>query len=176
VGFAETASAAEHEFCTWQHARSPGEKGTGQFGPQQGALIAAPAGATPRPKPACSASTNASKAIIPFRTLSTYDVPLTLAITSLMQIFSATTSLPVQLRRTLIRWIPNRTGARSEFAATLARSRWQFSDVYGFGYALAGSSISTGTSRRLEAYWAVRITVVAECKPGFQVERCDCSR
>src|SRR5579863_8605438 len=42
-GFAEIASAEEPEVCTWQQAPPPAGKGTGQFGPQQGALIAAPA-------------------------------------------------------------------------------------------------------------------------------------
>jgi len=155
VGFAETASAAEPEFCTWQQARSPAEKGTGQFGPQQGALIATSACATALPKPACSASTNASKAMIPFRTGLTYDVPLTVAITSLMQIFSATTSVSVQSAENTDQVDPESNRFALGVRRGFARSRWQFSDVNGFGCALAGDSISTGTSRRPDAYWAL---------------------
>src|ERR1700739_391438 len=65
LGLAETASAAAPEFCTWQQARSPAEDGTGQFAPQQGALITTPACATPQPKPAWSATKSASIANIP---------------------------------------------------------------------------------------------------------------
>jgi hypothetical protein len=67
-GFAEIASASTPEFCTSQHPRSPTEGETGQFAPQQGPLIAACASALSQPKPACSASTNASKAMTHLRT------------------------------------------------------------------------------------------------------------
>jgi len=69
IGLPEATSAAAPESCTWQHARSPAE-GTGQFAPQQGALIAAAAWAIPQPKPTCSASTNANSAMIAFLTKS----------------------------------------------------------------------------------------------------------
>ncbi len=66
---AERASAAALESCIWQHDRSPAAEGTGQFEPQQGALIAASACAIPQVTPtACSASTSASNARIPFFT------------------------------------------------------------------------------------------------------------
>ena len=69
LGEPEMASAAASEFCTWQHARSPTEEGTGQFAPQQGASIDATlACAIPQPRPACSASTSAINARIPFFT------------------------------------------------------------------------------------------------------------
>jgi hypothetical protein len=65
LALAETTSAAAPEFCTWQQARSPAEGWAGQFTPQQGALIANEHCAVPPARPAWSATTSASKAIIP---------------------------------------------------------------------------------------------------------------
>jgi hypothetical protein len=53
----------------WQHARSPVEEGTGQFGPQQGVLKAASDCAMPQFTPTVwSAITNARNAKISFLT------------------------------------------------------------------------------------------------------------
>jgi hypothetical protein len=70
IGLPQATSAAAPESCIWQHARSPAVEGTGQFAPQQGALIAAAAWAIPQPKPTCSASTSANSATIAFLTKS----------------------------------------------------------------------------------------------------------
>jgi hypothetical protein len=70
IGLPGTTSATAPESCTWQHARSPAEEGTGQFAPQQGALIAVAACAIPHPKPTCSASASANRAMIAFLTKS----------------------------------------------------------------------------------------------------------
>jgi hypothetical protein len=70
IGLPEATSTAAPESCTWQHARSLAEEGTGQFAPQQGALIAAAAWAIPQPKPTCSANTSANSAMIAFLTKS----------------------------------------------------------------------------------------------------------
>jgi hypothetical protein len=70
LGLPETTSAAAPESCTWQHARSLAEEGTGQLAPQQGALIATAACAVPQPKPPCRASTSANSAMIAFLTKS----------------------------------------------------------------------------------------------------------
>lgn len=65
----ERASASALDSCIWQHARSPAAEGTGQFEPQQGALIAPSACAIPQVAPtACSASRSASNAKIAFFT------------------------------------------------------------------------------------------------------------
>jgi hypothetical protein len=64
----EIASAAAPGSCTWQHVRSPADEGTGQFAPQQGALSTIAACTIPHPTLACSASTSANKARIPFFT------------------------------------------------------------------------------------------------------------
>jgi hypothetical protein len=68
LALAERASAAAPEFCAWQQARSPADEGTGQFVPQQGALIATAPCAIPQAKPACNATRSASNANIPFFT------------------------------------------------------------------------------------------------------------
>jgi hypothetical protein len=62
-GFGETSSTfklARRDRS--QQVRSPVDDGMGQFGPQQGALIAALASVTPQLKPAGSTSTRASNA------------------------------------------------------------------------------------------------------------------
>ncbi len=68
LALAERASAAAPEFCAWQQARSPADEGTGQFAPQQGALIDTAPCAIPQAKPACNATRSASNANIPFFT------------------------------------------------------------------------------------------------------------
>lgn len=70
LALTETACAGVPEFCTWQQVRLPAEEGTGQVGPQHGALIAVSACAVAQPKPAYSASASTSSATIPFFTKS----------------------------------------------------------------------------------------------------------
>ncbi len=66
LGLAETACTVAPS--AWQHVELLAAEETGQFAPQQGHAITAAACAAPQPKPACSPTTSASKAINPFFT------------------------------------------------------------------------------------------------------------
>jgi len=66
LGLAETACTVAP--CAWQHVELLAAEETGQFAPQQGHVITGAACAAPQPKPACSPTTSASKAMNPFFT------------------------------------------------------------------------------------------------------------